>query len=98
MRELIWALRLPLAVYVLAASLAGLVLMGVDKRRSKRPGVRRLPERTLFLTALLGGSPGTLAGMWLFHHKTRHWYFKYGMPAILAAQICLIVLFIYALK
>ena len=91
MRELIWAWRLPLAGYVLAVSLVGLVMMGVDKRRSKRPGVRRIPERRLFLAALLGGSPGTLAGMWLFHHKTRHWYFKYGMPAILAAQIALLI-------
>ena len=39
------------------------------------------------LLALIGGSVGAIAGMWLFHHKTRHWYFVLGLPAILALQI-----------
>ena len=43
----------------------------------------------LFLTALLGGAAGSWAGMYLFHHKTRHWYFVLGMPLILACQIAL---------
>lgn len=90
MRDLLWAWRMPFGIYLLAVSLVGLILMGVDKRRSKRPGTRRIRERTLFLVAWLGGSPGTLAGMWLFHHKTRHWYFRYGIPIILAVQICLV--------
>ena len=43
----------------------------------------------MLLLALLGGSPGALLGMWTFRHKTRHWYFKFGLPAILLAQITL---------
>lgn len=78
-----WAL-----LWVLALSLADFALMGVDKRRAKR-GAWRVKERTFFLLALLGGSPGALLGMWTFRHKTRHWYFKFGLPAILSAQIAL---------
>lgn len=77
------------AGYVLLMSVAAFVLMGVDKGRARRKG-RRIPERTLFLSALLGGSPGAVLGMWTFRHKTRHWYFKYGMPAILLAQGALV--------
>ena len=61
------------------------------KRRRKpepaRAMKRRIPERTLFVTAALGGSIGAMAGMWLLRHKTRHWYFVYGMPAILLLQL-----------
>ena len=63
------------------------LVYGGDKRRAKRPGARRIPEKTLLLMAALGGSPGALAGMRVFHHKTRHWYFKFGIPAILLCQI-----------
>ena len=48
-----------------------------------------LPEVTLFTTAIFGGSLGTTLGMFLFHHKTRHWYFLYGMPLILFLQLLL---------
>ncbi len=48
---------------------------------------QRIPEKTLFVTAAIGGSVGAILGMWLFHHKTKHWYFVYGMPAILAGQL-----------
>ena len=60
-------------------------LMGVDKHRA-RTRQWRIPERVLFGAALLGGSAGAWAGMYLFHHKTRHWYFVVGMPLILAVQ------------
>ena len=46
-----------------------------------------LPEAALFGAALLGGSAGAWAGMYLFHHKTKHWYFVVGMPLILSAQL-----------
>ncbi|MCI9057776.1 MAG: DUF1294 domain-containing protein [Oscillospiraceae bacterium] len=78
-----------LAGYLAAVNLWAFALMGVDKRRAKRKGARRIRERTLFLSALLGGSPGALLGMWTFRHKTKHWYFVWGMPLILAAQIAL---------
>ena len=74
--------------WVLVFSLADFLLMGVDKRRARR-GAWRVPEKTFFLVAVLGGSPGAILGMRLFHHKTRHWYFKWGLPAILIAQLAL---------
>ena len=79
-----------LFLWVLAASILDFVLMAVDKRRAKR-GAWRVKERTFFLVALAGGSPGAILGMWIFRHKTRHWYFKYGLPAILFAQLALIL-------
>ena len=60
------------------------------RRRKPEParGIkRRIPEKTLFVTAAIGGSIGAMAGMWLLRHKTRHWYFVYGMPAILLLQL-----------
>ena len=75
--------------YLAAINLAAFFLMWLDKRRARRKGARRGRERTLFLSALLGGSPGALLGMWTFRHKTKHWYFVWGMPLILAAQIAL---------
>ena len=53
----------------------------------------RVPEKILFGAALLGGSAGVWAGMYVFHHKTRHWYFVVGIPLILAAQLALAVYF-----
>ena len=76
--------------WVLVFSLADFLLMGVDKRRARR-GAWRVPEKTFFLVAVLGGSPGAILGMRLFHHKTRHWYFKWGLPAILIAQLALAI-------
>ena len=78
-----------LAAYLIAVNLWALGLMWADKRRAKRPGARRVRERTLFLSALLGGSLGACLGMWCFRHKTKHWYFVLGMPLILAAQTAL---------
>ena len=74
----------PLVIYVLAFA-----VYGWDKARSKVQGARRVPEKTLFLLAILGGSVGAILGMRVWHHKTRHWYFKYGLPAILLAQLAL---------
>jgi uncharacterized membrane protein YsdA (DUF1294 family) len=62
--------------------------MGIDKWRAASHGWR-IPEKTLFLTAALGGSLGAILGMQLFRHKTMHWSFKLGMPAILAVQVLL---------
>ena len=75
-----------LLLWLLCINLAAFALMGWDKRRAQTGGWR-VKEATLFLTALLGGSAGAILGMQLFRHKTRHWYFKYGMPAILALQL-----------
>lgn len=80
-------------IYAAAMNLAAFCLMGADKHRARRHAWR-IPEATLFLSALLGGSIGAIAGMYGFHHKTKHWYFVIGMPAILAAQIALIWLYV----
>ena len=72
--------------YLILANLAAFILMGVDKSKARRHRWR-IPERTLFFSAVLGGSVGAMAGMWFFRHKTRHWYFVVGMPAILALQV-----------
>ena len=70
-------------------NLAAFALMGLDKRRA-RNRQWRIPEKMLFGAAFLGGSLGAWAGMYVFRHKTRHWYFVVGMPLILLAQILLV--------
>lgn len=75
-----------LIVYLAAINLLTFCVYGADKRRAKIPGARRVSEKTLFALALLLGSPGALLGMLVFRHKTRHWYFRFGIPAILLAQ------------
>lgn len=82
--------RLILLLYILAVNLLGFFMMGIDKQRARKRAFR-IPEATLFMIALIGGSIGSIAGMHLFRHKTRHWYFLFGMPAILLLQIILIV-------
>lgn len=74
--------------YAIIANIVGLSVMGIDKRRAIRHQWR-IPEKTLFLVSILGGSIGTWAGMYLFRHKTKHWYFVIGMPFILIVQLVL---------
>lgn len=84
-----------LAGYAIIINLIGFFLMGIDKRKAIKHAFR-IPESTLFIVALIGGSLGSLLGMYIFHHKTRHWYFVYGMPAILILHIIAILALIYA--
>ena len=79
-----------LLIYLAAVNVIAFVVYGADKRRAKKER-RRVPEKTLFLLAFIGGSVGAWAGMYTFRHKTRHWYFVWGIPAILAVQIALAV-------
>ena len=74
-----------IAGYLAVINLAAFAVMGVDKSRAKR-GVWRIPEKTLFLTALFGGSAGAWAGMYCFRHETKHLRFVIGIPIILFAQ------------
>ena len=69
-------------IYLAAINLITFCVYGADKRRAKIQ-----PEKTLFALALLLGSAGALFAMRVFHHKTRHWYFRFGIPAILLCQI-----------
>ncbi|MCD8217142.1 MAG: DUF1294 domain-containing protein [Clostridiales bacterium] len=77
-----------LTAYLTAVNLIGFTAMGMDKHRAKKRKWR-IPEARLFLFAAIGGSLGSWIGMYVFRHKTRHWYFVAGMPAILALQILL---------
>ena len=79
--------------YVVIMNVVGVVIMKADKERAKR-GAYRIPEKILFTVSILGGSIGTLVGMYLFRHKTKHWYFVVGMPLILVVHL---VLFVYYL-
>lgn len=82
-------------LYAVAVNVVSLIMMGADKRRAVKRAWR-IPESTLFVLALIGGSIGSILGMHLFHHKTRHWYFLYGMPVILAIQIILILVLVFS--
>ena len=84
-----------IVLYLAIVNLAGLIVMGIDKLRARKRAWR-IPESTLFVIALIGGSLGTTIGMHLFHHKTRHWYFLFGMPAILVLQIAAVLILMYS--
>ena len=75
-------------LYLLLINGVGFLLMGIDKRRAKRCAWR-ISEKSLFLPPLLGGTVGAILGMRVFHHKTKHWYFRYGLPALLVLQLAL---------
>ena len=79
-------------IYLGVINLIGFFAMFLDKQKAKR-GKWRIPEKTLFWLAVIGGSLGTTLGMHMFRHKTKHWYFKFGMPFILIVQIILIIYF-----
>lgn len=79
-------------IYLGIINLIGFFTMFLDKQKAKK-GKWRIPEKTLFLLALIGGSLGTTLGMHTFRHKTKHWYFRFGMPLILLIQIVLIIYF-----
>ena len=77
------------AFYLIGMNLLGILVMGMDKSRAKRHAWR-IPEKVLFGVSLFGGSAGTWAGMYLFRHKTKHWYFVIGMPLIFFVQAALL--------
>ena len=60
---------------------------GLDKAKARQRGARRIPQKTLFTLAAVGGSVGALIGMRVWHHKTLHTSFRIGIPLILAAQL-----------
>lgn len=76
-------------IYLILINLIGLLIMAYDKRRAiKRKW--RVPEAHLFFIALIFGSLGSIIGMHLFHHKTKHLKFTIGMPVILLIQVMII--------
>lgn len=75
-----------LIIYLVLINLYGFIIMFVDKRYAIK-NKWRIPERRFFIVSLLLGSLGSFLGMQVFRHKTKHWYFKYGIPAILIIQL-----------
>jgi len=78
-----------LLIYLVIVNIICLWLFFVDKKRAQS-GRYRIRERDLFLWALVGGAPGGWLGMYLFHHKTRHFKFKFGFPLIILLQLGII--------
>ena len=81
-----------IVIYLIIINLIGFLSMLIDKKKAKY-GRWRIPENTLFLYAILGGSIGSILGMYIFRHKTQKTKFKIGMPALLILQILVIVAF-----
>lgn len=75
--------------YLLAINALSFILFGVDKYKAKK-GKWRISEATLLMMAVIGGSLGALGGMRLWHHKTMHKKFKYGIPVIITMQVCFV--------
>lgn len=80
-----------LLYYFLSVNLLTFIAYGIDKYKARHKHWR-VREASLLLLAVLGGSPAALLAMHLFRHKTQHNKFRYGVPAILIAQVLLVVL------
>lgn len=78
-------------LYLFIVNLTAFGTFGIDKYKAVRRKFR-IPEKTLFLLALLGGAAGAWVGMFIFHHKTTKWKFRIGIPAILVIEIFLVYL------
>ena len=83
-----------LVAYILVINFIAFLLMGIDKRRAIKHAFR-IPEATLFLFAIMGGSIGSILGMYTFRHKTRHWYFIAINTAALTVQIILLAWLVF---
>lgn len=84
-----------LLVYFTVINLFAFLLMYTDKLKARKRAFR-IPESTLFTTALIGGSPGCLLGMYTFRHKTRHRSFVLGIPLILIIQLIILAAVIFS--
>lgn len=81
-----------LLLYLVVVNVVAFAMYGIDKRKAIKDQWR-IPEKTLILAALLGGSFGAFAGMQMFHHKTKHWKFLLGVPACMILHVVLAVLY-----
>lgn len=79
-----------LLYYLIGINIVAFVVYGIDKVKARK-NKWRIPEATLLMLAVIGGSIGAWLGMKVWHHKTLHKKFKYGLPLILMAQIALII-------
>lgn len=69
------------SIYLLIMNILEFLMFGYDKHQAKVKGWRT-SELTLFIILIIGGGIGGIAGMYIFHHKTKKWYFKYGFPIL----------------
>ena len=77
-------------IYLIIINVLTFIVYGIDKYKAKH-AKWRIPEATLLLLAAIGGSIGAWCGMKVWHHKTMHKKFKYGVPAIFILQVVLVV-------
>lgn len=77
-------------IYLVIINILGFLVMGLDKRRAVK-GKWRIPENTLLMFTILGGGIGTIAGIYVFRHKTQKAKFTIGMPAILILEVLLVI-------
>lgn len=89
-----WGMWALLGIYLFIVNVCAFLMMGIDKRKAKK-GAWRIPEKNLFLMALLGGAFGGTMGMKVFHHKTRHWYFRFGFPLLLILNVALLLALVW---
>lgn len=82
-----------LLIYLAVINIIAFAMMGIDKRKAIKH-MWRIPEKSLFMSAILLGSVGAIAGMQVFRHKTKHMQFVIGMPLILVLQIAITVFLI----
>jgi uncharacterized membrane protein YsdA (DUF1294 family) len=83
-------------IYLIVINVATFITYGIDKYKARR-AMWRVREASLLILAVLGGSAGAWLGMKVWHHKTQHLKFKYGVPFILFAQIALALYIYYCL-
>ena len=76
--------------YLIAINIITFFIYGIDKLKAKK-GKWRIPESTLLLLAIIGGSIGAWLSIKVWHHKTLHKKFKYGIPLIVIVQIAIAV-------
>lgn len=81
-------------IYLIIINVIGFLAMLIDKKKAQK-GAWRIPEKTLFIITLLGGGIGTIAGMYIFRHKTKKLKFTIGFPTILITEIFVSVYFIF---
>lgn len=81
-------------LYLLAINIFGFFIMWLDKRKARK-GAWRIPEKTLFMVTALGGGIGTIAGMYIFRHKTQKLNFVIGFPFITILEIIGIIYWVF---
>ena len=78
-------------IYIILINLIGLLIMKIDKNRA-RQRKWRISESTIWLISIIGGSLGTLIGMFLFRHKTKHLSFRIGLPLLIMIQVLSVIM------